>query len=86
MVQAQLDKQQGDYQGRVEIILSAAATALSVLVLVDRGTAQAILELLGVRGPIGIWPEIAVQIACVAIFSALAVFVVRLIARSRSSS
>lgn len=86
MVQARLDKQQGDYQGRVEIILSAAATALSVLVLVDRGTAQAILELLGVRGPTGIWPEIAVQIACVAIFSVLAVFVVRWIARFRGSS
>jgi hypothetical protein len=86
MVQARLDKQQGDYQGRVETILSAAATALSVLVLVDRGTAQAILELLGARGSIGIWPELAVQVACVAIFSVLAVFLVRLIARSRGSS
>jgi len=86
MVQARLDKQQGDYQGRVEIILSAAATALSVLVLVDRGTAQAILQLLGVREAARIWPEVGVQVACVAIFSVLAVFVVRLIARSRSSS
>jgi hypothetical protein len=86
MVQARLDKQRGDQQQRIETILSAAATVLSVLVLVDRSAAGAILVLLGARPPVGIWPELAVQLACVAVFSVLVVLAVRLIARTRRSS
>jgi hypothetical protein len=83
MLRARLDKQQEDQQQRIETILMAAAAILSVLVLIDKETAQAVLELVGAPQPIGIWPELGVQALFIVIFSLLAVFIVRLIRRAR---
>lgn len=79
MMRARLDKQQEGQQQRIETILAAAAAILSVLVLIDKDTAKAVLELLGVPQPIGIWPVLGVQVLFIVIFSLLAVFIVRLI-------
>jgi hypothetical protein len=83
MMRARLDKQQEGQQQRIETILAAAAAILSVLVLIDKETAQALLELVGVPQPIGIWPELGVQALFIAIFSLLAVLLVSLIRRAR---
>jgi len=83
VMRARLDKQQEGQQQRIETILSAAAAVLSVLVLIDKETAKALLEFVGVPQPIGIWPELGVQALFIVIFSLLAVLVVSLIRRVR---
>jgi hypothetical protein len=83
MMRVRLDKQQEGQQQRIETILMAAAAILSVLVLIDKETAHALLELVHVPQPLGIWQELMVQVACIVIFSLLAVLVVSLIRRAR---
>ncbi len=81
MMQARLDKRHEGQQERIETILSAAAAVLSVLVLVDKDTAGSLLELAGLHAPVGVWPELAVQLACVIIASICTLFVIGLIRR-----
>ena len=78
MIQARLDKEQERKQQRIETILTAAATALSILVLIDKEAARALLELVRVPQSIGILPVLGVQVIFLVIFSLLAVLVVRL--------
>lgn len=85
MMQARLDKRQEAQRQRIETILSAAAVILSILVLVDKQAAQAFLDLIDIHKPTGVWPELAVQLACIVIFSVLTVFVIRLIRRAGHS-
>ena len=51
MMQARLDKHQEGQQRRIETLLTAAAAILSVLMLIDKETAQALLELVRVPQP-----------------------------------
>ena len=83
MMRARLDKQQESQQQRIETLLTAAAAILSVLVLIDKDTAKAVLELVGVPQPIGIWHELGVQSLFIAIFSLLALLMVSLLRRAR---
>ena len=82
MMRARLDKQQEGQQQRIETILAAAAAILSVLVLIDKDTAKAVLELVGVPQPIGIWLELGVQTLFIVIFSLFALFMVSIIRRT----
>lgn len=79
MIRARLDKEQERKQQRIETILTAAAVVLSVLVVIDKDTARALLELVGVPQPIGILPVLGVQVVFLVIASLLALFVVRMI-------
>ena len=83
MMRARLDKQQEAQQQRIETILAAAAAILSVLVLIDKDTAKALLELVHVPQPIGIWHELGVQLFFIVIFSLLALLMVNLSKRAR---
>jgi hypothetical protein len=83
IIQAQLDKRQEGQQQRIETILSAVAVVFSILALVDKETAQAFLNLIGIHTSNIIWPELAVQLACIVIFSFATVFTLRLLRRTR---
>jgi hypothetical protein len=83
MIRARLDKQQEVQQKRIETLLSAAAAVFSVLVLIDKDTARALLGLVGLPQPIGILPVLGVQVAFIVIASLLTVLVVRFIRRVR---
>jgi hypothetical protein len=83
MMRARSDKQQEAQQQRIETILAAAAAVLSVLVLIDKETAQALLELVRVPQPIGIWHELGVQALFIVVFSLVAMLVVSLVRKSQ---
>ena len=83
MMRARLDKQQEGQQQRIETLLTAAAAVLSVLVLIDKDTAKALLAFVGVAQPIGIWPVLGVQVLFIVLASLLTVFIVRRIRARR---
>lgn len=61
MIRTRLDKQQEDQQQRIGVLLTIVAVVLSALVLMDKENARAVLELLGIAQPIGIFPVLGVQ-------------------------
>ena len=78
MTRARLEKEQERKQQRIETILLTAAVVLSVLVLVDRTTASALLEFLGLPHSIGIL-QVGVQLIFVLITALLVTLILRLI-------
>lgn len=84
MIRARLDKERERKQQLVATVFSAIATALSILVLIDKDVARTFLEFIGVRQPIGVWPVLLVQVICIAIASLLVMLLIRLIYAKRA--
>jgi hypothetical protein len=87
MTRVWLDKEQERKQQQIETILLAAAVVLSILILVDKDTARALLEFIGFPKTIGTLPLLGVQLIFVVITALLATLMIRLIrARHPKSS